>query len=202
MTKHTRAKQRTHKLKNSRVIVLLAALLLFSALAVGGTVAWLTADTGKVANTFTPSHVTCTVEESFNSATGLKSNVNVKNTGNTEAYIRVKLVTYRVNNACQHIGGIAEVPRFDPGTGWEKNGEYYYYKHPVKPGEKPAADLISSINLTGSYTDADGGKQVIEVMAEAIQAQGTDANGKTPTELAWGVTISEVKVTAYPATEN
>lgn len=195
MTKHTRAKQRTHKLKNSRVIVLLAALLLFSALAVGGTVAWLTADTGKVANTFTPSHVACEVTENFNGTT--KSNVNVKNTGDTVAYIRVKLVTYRVNEAGQHIGGTAEIPTFTLGENWGENGGYYYYTKPVAPNNQPETNLISSITLTDSYKDADGGKQVIEVMAEAIQAQGTDANGKTPTELAWGVTISEGSVTAY-----
>lgn len=200
MTKHTRAKQRTRKLKNSRVIVLLAAILLFSALAVGGTVAWLTANTDDVANTFTPSHVSCEVTETFDSKT--KSNVNVKNTSDIDVYIRVKLVTYRVNDQGQHIGGTAEIPTFTLEKNWGENDGYYYYTKPVAPNNQPETNLISSITLTDSYKDADGGKQVIEVMAEAIQAQGTDANGKTPTELAWGVTISEGKVTAYPATGN
>ena len=99
----------------------------------------------------------------------------------------VKLVSYRVNDAGQHIGGIANVPDFTPGTGWVKNGDYYYYKQPVNPGEKPAHDLIGSINLIGSYTDADGGKQVIEVMAEAIQAKGVADDGTKAVVKAWGV---------------
>ena len=191
MTKNTRAKQRSRK--NTRIITLLIALLLFSALAVGGTVAWLTANATPVENTFTPSHVACRVDESFNSTTGVKSNVNVTNTGDTEAYIRVKLVTYRVNDAAQHIGGTATIPTFTPGAGWVKHTDgYYYYTSPVKPNEKPKADLINSITLTGSYNDADGGKQAIEVMAEAIQSQPAEAVGSS-----WGVSISEGSVTAY-----
>lgn len=49
-----------------------------------------------------------------------------------------------------------------------------------------------AIALTGSYDDADGGKQVIEVMAEAIQSGPADAVGKS-----WGVSISKGSVTAY-----
>lgn len=48
--------------------------------------------------------------------------------------------------------------------------------------------------MTGSYTDADGGKQVIEVMAEAIQAEPARAVGE-----AWGVTITEGNVAPYIA---
>ena len=190
MTKNTRAKQRSRK--NTRIITLLIALLLFSALAVGGTVAWLTANATPVENTFTPSHVACRVDESFNSTTGVKSNVNVTNTGDTEAYIRVKLVTYRVNEQGQHIGGTAEIPAFTPGNGWEIYNGYYYYTSPVAAGKAPAADLIDSITLEDEYTDADGGKQVVEVMAEAIQSQPPAA-----VKEAWGVSISEGSVTAY-----
>lgn len=188
MTKNTRAKQRSRK--NTRTITLLIALLLFSALAVGGTVAWLTANATPVENTFTPSNVACSVTENFDGTT--KSNVNVTNIGDTEAYIRVKLVTYRVNKQGQHIGGTATIPTFTPGTNWVKRGDYYYYTLPVAAGASPAADLISSITLTGSYNDADGGKQVIEVMAEAIQSQPAEAVGSS-----WGVSISEGSVTAY-----
>lgn len=193
MTKNTRAKQRSRMHKNTRAITLLIALLLFSALAVGGTVAWLTANATPVKNTFTPSHVACSVTEEFDGTT--KSNVNVTNTGDTEAYIRVKLVTYRVNAQGQHIGGTAEIPAFTPGTNWVKSGDYYYYTLPVAAGAAPANPLIgaSGIALT-EYTDADGGMQAIEVMAEAIQSQPAEAVGSS-----WGVTISQGSVTAYNA---
>ncbi|MDD5919421.1 MAG: hypothetical protein PUD73_10115 [bacterium] len=189
MTKNTRAKQRSRK--NTRIITLLIALLLFSALAVGGTVAWLTANATPVENTFTPSQVACEVNERFDGEK--KSNVNVTNTGDTEAYIRVKLVTYRVNDDGQHIGGTAEIPEFTPGRNWVKNGDYYYYTLPVAAGVSPANPLIGEPGIAlEEYTDADGGKQVIEVMAEAIQSQPAAAVGSS-----WGVSISEGSVTAY-----
>ena len=188
MTKNTRAKQRSRK--NTRTITLLIALLLFSALAVGGTVAWLTANATPVENTFTPSNVACSVTENFDGTT--KSNVNVTNTGDTEAYIRVKLVTYRTNDQGQHIGGTATLPSFDLGENWVAFGGYYYYTLPVAAGKKPAADLTETMTLTSSYSDADGGHQAIDVMAEAIQSQPAEAVGSS-----WGVSISEGSVTAY-----
>lgn len=169
---------------------LLLSLLLAVALAIGGTVAYLTTNSAPVRNSFTPSNVDCEVTEGFDGSN--KSNVNVTNTGDTAAYIRVKLVTYRVNDEGQHIGGTAEIPDFTPGTNWVKNGDYYYYTLPVAPKGKPASDLIGSITLNGSYADADGGKQVIEVMAEAIQSGPANAVGDS-----WGVSISEGSVTAY-----
>ncbi len=165
--------------------VLLLSLLLITAVTVVGTLAFLSTKSNPVDNTFKPSYVTCQVTENFDGRT--KSDVNVTNTGDTDAYIRVKLVSYRVNDAGQHIGGITDVPGFTLGIGWVKNGEYYYYTQPVEPGQKPASDLIGSISLTGSYTDADGGRQVIEVMAEAIQSKGVDADGTKAVVKAWGV---------------
>ena len=173
-------------MKRSLVLVVsLVALLLVVA---GGTLAWLTAQ-DSVSNTFTPAHVSCEVTETFDGET--KSNVNVTNTSDIAAFIRVKLVTYRVNDAGQRIGGKAEID-FTPGTGWVKYGDFYYYTKPVAPNATPETALIDQITLTRSYDDADGGKQVIEVMAEAIQSQPERAVGQ-----AWGVTITEGKVVPY-----
>ena len=74
---------------------LLISLLALLTLTVGGTVAYLVASTDNVVNTFTPSHVDCTVDEVFNDNT--KTSVTVTNTSDINAYLRVKLVTYRVN---------------------------------------------------------------------------------------------------------
>lgn len=173
-----------------RLTTLLLSGLLLVTLIVGGTVAYLVTQVTPVTNTFTPSHVTCEVTEDFDGT--VKSNVNVTNTGDTDAYIRVKLVTYRVNKDGQHIGGTAAIPSFTPGQNWVSYGGYYYYTRPVAPGGKPSADLINSITLTGSYNDADGGKQVIEVMAEAIQSSPAEAVVQS-----WNVTITPGNVSAY-----
>ena len=171
--------QRRRKRRSKKTGMLFLSLLLVIGMVVGGTVAWLSTKSAPITNTFLPSHVSCSVAEEFNGTT--KSNVNVTNTGDIDAFIRVKLVTYRVNDEEQHIGGIAKIPDFTPGAGWVENGDYYYYTKPVAPGTKPAAALISSIDLIGSYTDAVGGKQAIDVMAEAIQSVPEDA-----VQAAWG----------------
>ena len=173
-----------------KIGALSASLLLILTLMVSGTLAYLFTKTEPVENTFTPAHVSCEVTENFNGTT--KSEVNVRNTSDIPVYIRVKLVTYRVNKQGQHIGGTASVPTFTPGTNWVEHDGYYYYTLPVNPGEMPSSDLLDSISLTDSYTDADGGKQVIEVMAEAIQSSPDKAVGDS-----WGVTISSGSVTAY-----
>lgn len=189
------ARKRTSKRSGSRLAAMTVATVLLLALTIGGTVAWLTSKTNDITNTFTPSKVMCAVSEIFDEDTGVKSNVNVTNVGDTDAFIRVKLVTYRTNAERQHIGGVAEVPEFVPGDGWVKYGDYYYYTKPVAPNEKPESDLISRIQLESVYTDADGGYQAMDVMAEAIQSQPAEAVGE-----AWGVSISQGSVTAYSGT--
>ena len=184
-----KGKKRIPRRKKTLAIVSIALLLWCT---IGATLAWLSDVTGPVKNTFQPSHVSCAVTESFDGTT--KRNVNVTNTSDIDAYLRVKLVAYRVNGQGQHIGAIAEIPQFTPGKNWVEVGGYYYYTLPVAPGQNPTKALIDSIALAGSYEDADGGKQVIEVMAEAIQSSPAEAVGD-----AWGVTISEGSVMPYTA---
>ena len=178
------------KNRNRRLTALLLSAVLLLTLTVGGTIAYLTAQSETVTNTFLPSSVTCAVTENFDGQ--VKQNVNVTNTGDIAAYIRVKLVTYRVNAQGQHIGGTADLPQFTLGTDWVKYGDYYYYTLPVEPGKQPASNLADQITLTGSYGDVDGGSQAIDVMAEAIQSVPAKAVGE-----AWGVSIAQGSVTAY-----
>ena len=165
-TKARPVRRKAHHTGRLTAMVIATALLL--ALAISGTVAWLNTKGAPITNTFNPSKVACEVTESFNGT--VKSSVNVKNTGDIDAYIRVKLVTYRTNEQGQHIGGTAELPEFTPGAGWVAYNGYYYYTKPVAPNAQPEKALIDSIELKASYDDADGGKQAIDVMAEAIQS--------------------------------
>ena len=187
----TAAPARGRSLRTGRLTTMVIATVLLLALAIGGTVAWLSTKDAPITNTFNPSKVACEVTEKFDGSTGVKSNVNVKNTGTINAFIRVKLVTYRTNDQGQHIGGTASLPTFTLGTGWVKYGDYYFYTKPVAPNQKPETNLTDSMTLIGSYMDTDGGKQVIEVMAEAIQSVPDRA-----VQDAWGVTIANGSVTA------
>ena len=159
---------------------LMICLALLAGLAVGGTLAWLTSSTGSVVNTFTVGNVEGEVEETFDGT--IKKNVNVTNTGDVDAFIRVKLVTYRVNAAGNPVGGEAESLSFTPGTGWVEHEGYYYYTFPVKPKFKPEANLIGDSGIT---LDGDGGRQVVEVMAELIQSEPARA-----VQDAWKVTVN------------
>ena len=178
--KHRKAKAQPVRRKTyhkGRLTAMAIATVMLLALAIGGTLAWLSTKDDPIQNKFLPTKVTCEVTEKFNGTTGEKTKVNVKNTGTIDAFIRVKLVTYRTNDQGQHIGGTASLPNFTLGKGWVKYGDYYYYTLPVAPKEKPEADLISSITLE-SYTDVDGGHQAIDVMAEAIQSEPARAVGQ------------------------
>lgn len=185
--KHRKAAAPAHgkALRTGRLTTMVIATVLLLALAIGGTLAWLSTKDDPIQNKFLPTKVTCEVTEKFNGTTGEKTKVNVKNTGTIDAFIRVKLVTYRVNKDNQHIGGEAEIPTFTLGAGWAYYEGYYYYTLPVAPGKQPKTNLTDSMTLTGTYNDADGGKQVIEVMAEAIQSVPEDA-----VKAAWGADFS------------
>ena len=181
--KHRKAAAPVHgkTLRTGRLTTMVIATVLLLALAIGGTLAWLSTKDAPIQNKFLPTKVTCEVTERFDGSTGVKSNVNVKNTGTINAFIRVKLVTYRTNDQGQHIGGTASLPSFDLGANWVKYGDYYYYTKPVAPNQTPETNLTDSMTLVGSYMDTDGGKQAVDVMAEAIQSVPEDA-----VKAAWG----------------
>ena len=191
--KPARLVRKPHKGRGRLAMMVLSVVLLLG-VAIGGTIAWLSTKTTPVTNTFTPAEVTCEVEENFDENTGVKTKVNVTNTGNIDVYIRVKLVTYRTNDTGQHIGGTADLPEFTLGKDWVKHGEYYYYTLPVEPNAQPHTNLADSMTLEKSYKDedADGGKQALDVMAEAIQSAPEKAVGE-----AWGVTITRNSVKPY-----
>ena len=186
----------TNKRKQKRLrkpVKLMLSLLVLVCVSVGGTLAYLKS-TSSVNNTFTVGHVNTEVKETFNGT--VKSNVTAKNTGDVPAFIRIKLVTYRVNEKNETIGGKAVIPDFNMGTNWFEYDGFYYYSEPVQPGLNPGATgeeqlgtpLIGTpgITLAGNYPDSDGGKQVIEVIAEAIQASPAEAVSE-----AWGIECDE-----------
>lgn len=168
------AKRKSRRPGTPRLAAALAVLVLTAGIAVGGTVAYLIDKTDSVENQFTPSTVTVEIEEDFDGT--VKKNVTAKNTGDIPAYIRILLVTYRVNEAGDRIGGTAVIPPFNPGDGWTLRNGYYYYGKPVDPGKTPEAPLIGEPGiLLTEYEDADGGKQVVEVIAQAVQAEPEEA---------------------------
>ena len=154
--------------ESKKSLTALIALILIVCLAVGGTVAFIVTQTQAVKNTFTPSDVTVDIQEEFNGS--IKKNVNVKNTGDTDAYIRVKLVTYMADSEGNPIAENASIPYFVPGSDWFhcESDDTYYYRKPVAPNGT-TSDLIGSEGITLING------QVVEVLAEGIQSVPVNA---------------------------
>lgn len=176
-------RRRTHKKKAS---LLLTSLILLLTLIVGGTVSFLVASSGQVQNTFTPSHVTCEVnEKSFNGST--KTDVTVANTGDTTAYIRAAIVVTWKNAENGNVYSKAPALGTDytmtlNTSDWvQKADGFYYYKHPVPSGSSTTA-LINSCSYVANAPVGYGLN--VEILGSAIQS--------VPTKVVttnWGVTL-------------
>lgn len=169
-----------------RSFVLVASVLVLLLAVAGGTLAWLTANTGPVVNTFTPAHVTCQVDETFDGTT--KSDVKVKNAGDIPAYIRAYIiVTWKDSDG--NVYGQLPVEDTDytmtmGSNGWTPgDGGYWYCNTAIDSGGFTPV-LIDSCTSKNSAPD-DNYNLSVEIMAEAIQSVPEEA-----VEDAWGVTVN------------
>lgn len=150
--------------------------------------------TPTVENEFVPAEVSCEVDETINQ--NKKTSITVKNTGNIEAYLRLRLVTYWVvkdqDNQTEIVAESSPTLNvdYDKKNWFEVNG-VYYCKLPVVPGEN-TPDLLAEgkvIQLNSKKNDGNTTyHQVVDVFAEAIQSLPEEA-----VETAWGVSVSENK---------
>lgn len=172
--------------KGLTALVALAVTLFFT---VGGTLAWLAASTAAVDNTFLPANVTCEVHEIFDGSA--KSDVTVENTGNTDAFLRARIV---VNWADESGNLYAAAPAEEADytislntggeSGWFEAGGCYYYNDPVAPGARTPVLITSCVETPNSGAPA-GCHLQVTVLAEAIQAKGGSNAGTPAVNLAW-----------------
>ena len=160
--------------KQNRKAVLLLCLVLLLSVTVVGTLAYVIASTGSLQNLFVPSNIICTVDEN-----GL-----VTNEGNVDAYIRAAVVVNWMDEA-GNVYGIRPNYTLTINNGWQEIGGFYYYTVPVASNAKTQTAPVT-VSVNGSAPASDYSLS-IEVVAEAIQAQGVDGN-QTAVEKAWGVT--------------
>lgn len=181
-----------------RSLALLFAIALLVGAGVGSTVALLQDKTDAVENAFTYGKVSCEVLEDFNKEnnTYVKRNVRIKNTGNTDAYIRVLLVfTWKDANGNVFVNKPVENRDFQINlalsNGWivSRNtvGAYLYYKNPVKAGGETPVLIDGLIQIAEANKPENGSYQLsVEVVADAVQANPADA-----VDDAWdGVTVN------------
>lgn len=162
--------------------ILLAAVIVLLAGAVGGTWAFLVAQSEPVQNNFTYAHVSCTIDEKFEN--GVKSDVKIQNTGDIPAYIRARIVVTWKDAS----GNVSAVPVKDSdytmtmGTGWTKGTDGYWYCNTAVDagGETPV--LITKCEKKGNAPK--DYNLSVEILADAIQSEPasavTEAWGNTP----------------------
>ena len=157
--------------KQSLAIKLVICLILLLMISVGGTIAFVVTHTSEIRNTFTESVVKCEVDETFKD--NVKSNVSIKNTGDTTAYIRAFVNVTWMNES----GQVASVSPKSTDymieystSGWLKGSDgYYYYSSPVQPNNNTAV-LIDSCRLLETASAPDGYYLSVEIVCSAIQS--------------------------------
>ena len=188
-----RPKRKVRYRVNKTLFALLAIVMVIGAV-VGTTVAFLITNTGPVENKFAYASVSCEVKEDFNGNT--KENVQITNTGTTDAYIRA---TYVVNWLDKDGNIAASVPegysytlKENHDSKWTKGDDgYFYYLSPVAPDASTPESLLT---CTVTRPENPEYRLSVEILATAIQSQPAKAVGE-----AWGVTISQGSVTTYNA---
>ncbi len=157
---------------------LLASLLLVVGVTVGGTLAYIVADSGPVENTFTPSVVTTYVEEDIES--NVKKDVKIKNTGDTTAYIRAAVVVTWQDEAGNVLG---EKPvenedytiDYVLASGWVQGADgFYYWTSPVLSDDEDSEECYTGvlINSCAPVEDKtpDGYSLAVEIIGSGIQS--------------------------------
>lgn len=148
-----------------------------------------------VENQFTVGVVDCVVEEVFDGT--IKSQVKVKSTSNTDAYIRVMIAHHWLDSKGDSVGKPSELKikntNISPNTihtlddasvwlddGWVFENGIFYYTQPISPTENTSSLLKSGFVFelqTDKVTDVIYGQEVeynyyqtVEIQAEAIQS--------------------------------
>ena len=173
------------RVRMNRTAVLCMAIIMLIGAVVGSTVAYLITNTGPVENKFAYASVSCEVKEDFNGNT--KENVQITNTGSTDAYIRA---TYVVNWLDAQGNIVASVPEGysytlteNPDSKWTKgNDGYFYYLSPVAPNMSTPGSLLT---CTVTHPENPEYTLSVEILATAIQS----TPAKAVTE-AWGAGFS------------
>ena len=179
--------QKTEKHSNSKKLLILVVAILCCLVTIGGTVAFLLTQTGEIENVFSPSKVTCQVDETFEN--NVKSDVSIKNTGNTDAFIRAAIIVTWVDKDTGNT--LPAVPILDTdyemtlGTsGWTKNSDgYYYCSSSIAPnGNTPV--LISECKMKDSANIPENATLSVEIVASAIQSKPSSV-----VQDKWGISL-------------
>lgn len=160
--------------RSLKSIALLVSLVLLGSVGVGGTIAFLIDYAGTVENIFTPSEVTTSVEEAVSGK--IKSNVCIKNTGDTEAWIRAAVViTWQDEDGNVYgqlpVSGDDYYISYLNNTDWIKAKDgFYYYKKPVAAGGSTGVLIEKCEQLKSLKVDNVDYYLTVEIIGSGIQS--------------------------------
>lgn len=167
-----------HRHRKKKTFSLFLSIVLLLTLATGGTLAYIATKSAMAQNQFAEGYVTSSVND-----TGT-----VTNTGNVDAYIRAAVVVNWMDGD-GNVYGIKPNCPVTVNTGWTEISGFYYYTSPVVAG----GTTTTAPATVGDPGDAPSSAYSlsIEIVAEAIQAEGTlDSNDSITAVLdAWGLTL-------------
>lgn len=171
-----------HVTKRNMLVML---VVITAILAASVTVAYMFKKSKPLLNNFEKATINCAVEEQFDYPT--KDRITVVNTGTTEAYLRVKLVSYWTDESGEIVGLAAEpITALCDASFWlEGEDNTYYYRKPVGEGERTSVLFPAPITLAEKTVEGETYYQAIDVFAEAIQAKPEEA-----VQNSWRVTVN------------
>lgn len=171
MYRGKRIKKLSHMSK--RAVLLVLSLVMILSVSVGGTLAYLIAQSETKTNVFEPGDVTTTTDEKFNQIE--KKDVQISTAGsNVDTYVRAKIVVTWVD---KDGNVLAQKPEKDvdytisinEGNGWMQGGDgFWYCREVVKAGDKTPV-LINSCSPEVGMGPVDARLQVT-ILSQAIQA--------------------------------
>jgi hypothetical protein len=181
-------------------IIIVGAILIVASVSV--VVAYMIRRSPEITNSFVPAKIDCQVLETETVIDGVvtKKSVQAQNTGNCDAYIRVRVVTYWEDSKGNLVARTSPTNEFDGN--WKYNdaawiydatNQTFYHKAPVGANEVTAELLKLGSGFDGIELEVIEDKQgsvsftyhaVVEFIVEGIQA-APDAAVKS----AWGVTL-------------
>ena len=181
-----------------RKILCLSVIAIMLAILAAGTIAYFTAE-GRARNVITTGSVEIELKEwaddnktePFKDLEGVMPNTTVtkiaeiKNIGKSDAWIRVKI---QKSIELKYDGtpdtDLVELNLND--TDWITDGEYYYYKNALKPGETTTPIFTSVTFKAAMGNEYQGAKATVDIYAQAVQTANNPAtNGDVKTVKGW-----------------
>lgn len=190
------------KRKNSFPPVFIIAIILLCTTC-GSVFAFMRTKTPVIDNTIMPAVVSCHISEKFDGVN--KTEIKVVNDSNVDVYLRVCFVTYWVNGENKVVAKPSETLEitdelYDEDKWIPGSNNIFYYKTSVPPDDSNIetnhhiVDFLEtgkSLVLKKVTEDGVDYYQVIEIFAEAIQAETADAVTNS-----WQVTLTGNEITS------